>query len=393
MTLLDIIISIGSFIIGFSYINKLKFFSKKEKGLLFKLYLYHVLITVAFHFYLLSNGGDALKYWNVSKKLSFSELTLLFENGFGSEFMYILNYIPSGVLDLDFFTGNILYGLLGFIGFTYFFKILKTLFDDIYILKKIKIFSVSIFPLFWFLPNLHFWSAGIGKDTILFFCIALFLYSMLNIRRRLFGLMISVIFSLLIRPHITLFLFLGMGMGYALDKSVKSYQKIIFFLFFAVGIISMFGYVTNFIQLESLDSSSIDQYTSQRASNLNDSDTSSGLDVSQYSFPMKVFTYLYRPLFYDTSGGLSIISSFENLLLLLFTLKIIRNKPFKGFKKSSFLIKGMLIFFILGTLAFSQILGNLGIMLRQKNMFIPVFFIFGYYLIAYNYNKKRKIIL
>ena len=37
-----------------------------------------------------------------------------------------------------------------------------------------------LFPLLFYMPNLHFWSCGVGKDTLLFFCIGLFSYGWYN---------------------------------------------------------------------------------------------------------------------------------------------------------------------------------------------------------------------
>jgi hypothetical protein len=74
----------------------------------------------------------------------------------------------------------------------------------------------------------------------------------------------------------------------------------------------------------------------------------------------------------------------------LFTVMVFRNGPVKGFKKGNFLLKGSAIFFILGALSFSLILGNLGIMLRQKNMFYPLFLIFGLWIYYYKYSSSIK---
>jgi hypothetical protein len=89
-----------------------------------------------------------------------------------------------------------------------------------------------------------------------------------------------------------------------------------------------------------------------------------------------VLTFLYRPFFFDINGIPALIASFENLLLLLLSVKVLRNSPFKSFRKSPFIIQGLIYFLIIGTLAFSQSLGNLGIMLRMRNMFLPGLIIF-----------------
>ena len=238
-----------------------------------------------------------------------------------------------------------MYALLGYIGFIYLYRLFKEIFKNYSNLFSIKIYRVPIFPLLLFLPNLHFWSSGIGKDSILFFSIIVFIYSLINVRKRFRLLLLSLILSLLVRPHITLFLLITFSIGYLIDGELKLYQKIVVVLLLTIGFVSLFGYVVQFIQLESLEISSVEEFARTRASNLSKERVDSGVDISRYPFPFKVFTFLYRPLFFDINGVFAILSSFENLILLLFSWTILINKPFQAFKKGSFLLKGMFIFF------------------------------------------------
>ena len=389
MTLLDISICLIIFLIAFNLKNAFSSFDRYDKRFLNKLFVFHFVVAIAFNFIVASGGGDAMVYWNFPKENDFSAVMEVLDRGSASGVIYLINYFPSHVLELSFFTGNMAYALLGNLGFVYLYQIIKTSLPEINNLAGFKIFGIPVFPWIWFLPNLHFWSSGIGKDTLLFFCIALFVYSLLNIRKRFLGLLISVILSLAIRPHITLFLVISFGIGYTLDGQLKAYQKAIIFILFAFLFGSIFSYVLDFVKLESLESQAIQDYTSNQAAKLNQADSSTGLDISGYPYPYKVFTFLYRPLFFDVNGVLAILASVENLLLIIFTTMTIFNKPIKGFRRANFLLKGTLIYFILGALSFALILGNLGIMLRQKNMFYPLFFIFGLWV----YYHKQSVLL
>ena len=209
----------------------------------------------------------------------------------------------------------------------------------------------------------------------MFFCIALFVYSIINIKRRFLGLGIALAISLVIRPHITLFLLSGFGLGYLVDGKLPGYQKALMVIIIIAGFASMFSYVLNFVQLESFETGAIEEYASKKSASLNQNRSGSGVDISGYPYPLKVFTFLYRPLFFDINGILAVVASFENLILLLITFRALRNKVWRRLKKSDFLVKGMLFYFCAGTLAFSLILGNLGIMLRQKNQLFPLLLI------------------
>jgi hypothetical protein len=388
MNLLDICITVIIFLIGFNLKNLFSSFNSSEKRILNQLFFYHFAIAIAFHFYIYNFGGDASYYWDAPKTMSLTTIVDLVKTGSASGVIYLINYIPSNVFQLSFFTGNMLYACLGYFGFLYFFKTIQYIFGDFSELKKLRILGIRWFPWIWFLPNLHFWSSGIGKDTILFFSISLFVYSLQNLKTRWIPWLVSIFLALVIRPHILLFLIVSFGIGYVFDGKLKNYQKAFIGLIFIAGFVLIFDYVLQFVQLESLDSSVIEEYASTKASSLNKAGSGSGIDVSDYPFILKFFTFLYRPLFFDINGILAMVASFENLILLIFTILVLRRKPIEAIKKSNFLIKGMIIYFLLGAVAFSLILGNLGIMLRQKNMFIPIFIVFGFSII---FSKNSKI--
>lgn len=382
--LLDICITVIVFLVGFNLKNWFGGFSSFEKRVLDKLYIYHIFISIVFHFYAIENGSDAVGYWDMPKVLPLNEIVEMVRNGSASAVLYLINYFPSSILNLSFFVGNMCYAVVGFIGFVCIFKIISNLFKSLNTLKKIQILGIPIFPWIWFLPNFHFWSSGIGKDTILFTSIVLFIYAFQNLRRRWILLIISIILSFAIRPHILLFLLISFAIGYIFDGKLKVYQKGILFLILITGFVVIFPYVLSFIKLETLDITSVEDYVSQKASGLNQVDSGSGIDTSGYPFPYKVFTFLYRPLFFDSPTALGILSSIENCILILFTFKIIFNKPLKGLRKSNFFIKSILFYFLISSAAFALILGNLGIMLRQKNMVVLILIITGYWFIVTN---------
>ncbi len=383
MIILDICVCIIVIIVGFNLKNAGFSFDKSDKRFLDRLFAYHFFVAIVFSFIVAQGGGDAIVYWNFPKNNELSAVMDVIDRGSASGTIYLLNYFFAHILDLSFLTGNLIYALLGYLGFVYYYRISKILFTDINVFKNFKLFGIPLFPWIWFLPNLHFWSSGIGKDTVLFLCIAMFTYSLLNVKKRYIALLLSVILSLTIRPHITLFLIIAFGLAYTMDGRLKGYQKLLIGAVFVVSFASIFNYVLDFVQLESLETTEIESYTAKKAANLNQADSSSGLDISGYPYPLKVFTFLYRPLFFDVNGVLAILASVENLILLIFTFQLFRNRPIRSFRKAPFLLKGSLLFFLMGALSFSLILGNLGIMLRQKNMFFPLFLIFGFW--AYYY--------
>lgn len=390
MIIFDIIIILLCLLIGFNFKKKFKIFSQYDRSILNKLFFYHLVVSLIFFTVISIQGGDSTNYWFLTydfRFYDFNDVMQLMYNGSATGSMLLINFIPAKIFHLSFLTGNIIYATLGYFGFVYFYFIVKENIPHISYIRNSKILGIPIFPFLFFLPNFHFWSSGISKDTILFFCIALFIYSLKHFRRRFFLILISIILSMAIRPHITLFLLVAFGIAGVIDGKLKAYQKIFVFLVFIVGFASIFSYVLSFIKLESLDMATIESFTRNKTTKLS-VDSGSGIDISRYPYLLKILTLIYRPLFFDSPNALGILVSVENLIWIIFTVKIIRKKPFKAFQETPMLIKGGLIFFVIGVCAFSLILGNLGIMLREKNMFMPLLLIFGWWVIYYEMVRK-----
>ncbi|HPF12215.1 MAG TPA: hypothetical protein PKW08_10460 [Flavobacteriaceae bacterium] len=381
--LLDIFIITTIFIAGF----EIKFFFRKlldanDRKVLNLLWLYHVVISLTFIAYVSQSGGDALGYWFNVKHFEAYDLNYYYSLGIGTTFMYVINYFPSKILELSFMTGSFLYAFLGYVGILLFYIIFKQK-----AASQVRLFGVKLFPYLFFLPNLHFWSSGIGKDSILFFCIAVFFYGMLRPRKHLVSMVLVLLLSYFIRPHITFFLLISFGLGFVLDGKLRSYQKILLLLPLFLILVFSLQNVLTYLRIEDLDFNSLNNFAEDKVLKLSRSHTDSAIDLSNYPYPLKVFTFLYRPLFFDINGVLAIFASVENLILLVLTLRLLRANPFKLFRKSDYFFKSMLIFFLLGTLSFSLILGNLGIMLRQKNMFIPALL----FICLWSFSKQLKI--
>lgn len=360
--------------------------NSNHQRILNNLWIFHLLFGVIYYLYIVYGpGGDSLGYYRTSREISIPQAWSSFlVYGPGTYGMYLLNVLLAKIL--SFFSLTLVYTLLGYLAFIIYYKLFFT-----HIKYNSKLNRFKLFPFILFLPNLHFWSAGLGKDTILFFCIAGFLYSIQNIKKRVFFIIFVLSLSYLIRPHITIFLIAAYGLGYTLDRGMKFYQKILIILVFISAFIFLFDNVMAYLKIEDLSTDALNEFSESRVGNLSRASTGSSVDISNYPFPLKIFTFLYRPLFFDINGALAIIASFENLLLLILSLKLIKSNPIKTYRNGSYLIKGSFLFLIVGVVSFSLILGNLGIMLRQKNMFLPILLFLCLYSISEKHNRKRLV--
>lgn len=368
-------------VFGFIFINLFnKQLTHKEMGILRKLWGFHLLVTLGFYFFTRNGGGDAWAYWTAARNMQASDFWVYLLDTTGTYFLFALNYVPANLLGMGFFANTILFSFFGFIGMVFFFVIaFKT------IPYNTKYGQILLFPALFFLPNLHFWSAGVGKDSLLFFCVGMFVYSLLRLSKRLPLLLLALLIAYLIRPHIVLFLLLAFGIAYLLDTKIQVFKRVFLsILLLSIGI-AILPTVMEFAKIEEASVDSFEEFSENKSQLLSRGHTGSRIDAP---YPIKVFAFLYRPFFFDINGIPAVMASFENLFLLLLSLKVLFSKPIVAFKKAPFVVKGLLLFLILGTLAFSASLGNIGIMIRMRNMFLPGLIIFILWVLSFKQQSK-----
>lgn len=347
-------------------------------SILKKLWYYHIIFGVYYCFFI---QGDAIGYWKQPKLMTYEEFIFGLYEQIGTYFMYSLNYVPSNILDLSYLTGTIIYSFIGFIGICFFY---------VYCYNSIPYNSsfkgYVLFPWLFFLPNLHFWSCAVGKDTLLFFAIGSFVYGLMNPLKRFPLLLLAIFISYLIRPHITLFLAISFSLAYMFSSKVSTFQRLILsVLLIGLGI-AILPTVMEYAKIEEASVESFSEFAEAKSDVLSRASVDTRIDISSYPFPLKVFTFLFRPFFFDINGIPAVLASFENLLLLLLTFNVFKSNPIITFRKAPFIIKGLVLFLIFGTLAFSQTLGNVGVMIRMRNMFLPGLLIF----ILWSYSLKQE---
>lgn len=299
--------------------------------------------------------------------------------GEGTKFILWLCYIPSQILGLNYLTGNILFGALGFIGIRYIYVMTAQLFPANY-----EVIGIPLFPIVFYFLNLHFWSAGVGKDAICFWGIAWFLFSIQKYQSRWWQAGIALFFVYLSRPHMGQALIGGAGLAILLGSEVKMGYKIALGSLAAIGTFYLLPSTLEALKVEELSLEALENMAGVRSTGLNTRSVGSGFDLNSLPWPLKLFTYLFRPLFFDAHNFVSFFSSFENLLYLYLSFFIYRNWTPEAIRDMPLFIKAGIITFIPVTLAFMNALSNTGIIMRMKNMTMIYFLLFCFFLIAYN---------
>ncbi|WP_312206344.1 hypothetical protein [Epilithonimonas hominis] len=381
--ILDLIYIPLIIVLGLGFINLFSSqLTERDQQVLRKLFFFHLLMGTYYCFFI---QGDAIGYWRVPKAYTMETFKEGLFNGEGTMFMYAFNYLFSNLLNMSYFANTLLFSLFGFMGLTFFYLV------AVQTVPYNKIISgYVLFPLIFFLPNLHFWSSGVGKDTTLFLCIGMFTYGLMKPFQRIPLLVLAGLLSMAIRPHITLFLMVGFGLAYVFGGKVSPAQRIIFSAaMIAVGL-AILPSVMEFAKIEEASAEGFDKFATGKAAVLSRSSAGSAIDISSYPFPLKVLTFWFRPALFDVRNINGLIAALENLLLLIVFIKAMRTSPIRAFKAAPFVIKGLVIFLVVGTLAFSQSMGNMGIMIRMRNMFLPGMIIYLMWIFSYEQQLLRN---
>jgi len=190
-----------------------------------------------------------------------------------------------------------------------------------------------------------------------------------------------------IRPHIMFVVLLSYGGAFLFTThGVSIFWRLAFltgaavaFAFIYQDVLTLVGISDDEVVTQGLD-------LTHRSREL--SKATSGVDISSYSLPLQVFTFLYRPLFFDSPGVLGLIVSVENVFYLVMTLWLLGNaRGWRFIVTGDFLVKGAFFSFLSVSIALAQIAGNLGLAMRQKGQ---VMILFLFVVLAFLDSEKQR---
>lgn len=350
-----------SFIIGL-FKSKLNWFNTR---LAWNIFWYHLLFWIIYYGYTLANRSDSRKYYERSSEI-YSNWSSAYRTGTG--FIDFVAY-PFIQLGFSYEMMMVLFAWFGYLGFLYFYIYFKENSQFKHQLGKYDLIKILLF-----LPNMHFWTASLGKGSLIFMGMGMAIYGLSKLQKRKIALIAGLLIVYHVRPHVFLFMVLGIVVGlFTGRQKVPAWQK---YLVVVGGAVTMFFLYSKILAFAGLDSEdvvgSFDKFADKRAAEL--SKAGSGVDVSNYPLILKLFTFWFRPLFVDAPGALGIFVSFENLVYVIITAKLF-NKDFLPFIfKGPALMKTSLVIFIVASIALSTTMSNLGIIIRQKSQVMYFFF-------------------
>lgn len=340
--------------------------NKKDIFILSMMFFWHTFFCIAYYVFSFYNAADATIYY---------QKALLGDYEFypGSRFVILITSAIYNLFDFNYFNCFLFFNIFGVIGLVLFFKTLKPYIDTL----GLKWY------LLLFIPSMSFWSSALGKDAIVFFAVCLFLYSIVRSEKIILFVPISFFFMFMIRPHVAAVMVLSYFIYLLLISKIHIFLKSIFLAIIFLTMYLSLGFIKSYVGLDEVSLTGVGDYVDYRQS-VNQSGGSS-FDLSSMSYPMQMFTYIFRPLPFDAHNSLALFTSFENIIILFLFIYIIFKIKFNFkyfFDNKNF---WLLVYFILSWSILAVTTANLGIATRQKWMFMPVFI----YLIVYSFYKFK----
>lgn len=324
------------------------------------LFLYHLLFAFIYYVYVQSAASDSVAYYSRTLETYY---TWQEAYGTGTTFIDFLAYPWIHFLGFTYEMMMLLFAWFGYWGFVCFYIVFKE-----HTRFKHTFKGIDLITLFLFLPNMHYWTASLGKGSVIFLGLGLTMYGLSKIRSRKLAMLTGLLIVYYVRPHIFFVMAFAIlsGLVTAREK-IPVLHKLVLLAGVAAAILILYDDVLAFTSLDSDNIfGSFDELASHRSVEL--AKAGSGIDVSSYPLPLKLFTFWYRPLFFDAPGPIGIIVSFENLLYLLLSARLFNVKIFAFFRVSMVMVKSGMVAFLATSLALSGTLSNLGIIIRQKSM-------------------------
>lgn len=328
--------------------------------------LLHLAMTLFYYFYSLRlpNGSDSSRYYLITLEFQGDWIDIL-DLQFATSSIYFICFPLVHLFGLHYFGSFIIFSIIGLIGWTLILEVA---------LDLIKPFRTSRWTYLLLLPQLHFWTCAIGKDSVCFLLISLIIYAW-HFKRPLWLILLAIVPLAIVRAHVAGVVAVAFLLAALLSKRrYNLFTKLLIAAIATVGIAFIFNRFLDDTKSESL--SDVANYAENFTETY--SDTGAFVDLSNSPIIVKMGAYLFRPLFFDARNILTLEASVENVLWITFVFTMLsllfkRKKRFSidwgqiGFPLLS-------AFFLLIGLSYG--LANLGIAMRQKTMIFP-FLLYG----------------
>lgn len=326
------------------------------------LVIYHTALCIVYYLYSLNSIADAYAFY-IRGILEQYKWTL------GTNFVIGFTSLLVNGLGITYFNAFLVFNAIGIFG-------ICLMSSYIFAVWPYRSGRVAFIPYaIAFIPSLNFWTASIGKDAPAFLAVCMVCYAVLNLSRRKFVAMAGIAIMMLIRPHIAAIMFLSLGGALVISRHGISPAQRIFLLFagfasavFIIPVSLAYVGMEGDVSIDAV----LDNVERRQALNL---EGGSSVNIQSMTLPVKIVTYMFRPLFFDANSIFSLVASFENAFLLIsvvlfspMCLVALWRSPWIAVRFSAIFTAAMIVILASTT-------ANLGIAFRQKTMLLPSLFL------------------
>ncbi|WP_245889601.1 hypothetical protein [Cecembia rubra] len=332
------------------------------------LFFYHVAFAFIFTWYLNEYGGDAIRYWQLSAETSHHPQSWADHFGTRTYFIQWLNYLPSKVLGFPFWLGNVIYALVSFLALRILFGMVINILPP-----RPNPWTLSLLYLVFLLPNLHFWTSGIGKESLSLLGLVLFLKGTQNLKTSWYLLTFGILLSFFVRP-LQGALLLGIALPVVcFEKGIHFQLKLLIIPIWILVGWHMLQFLLYITHMEGISPTDIMGFSEEQLSFLDQFAAGSSIPMESYSWPMKLWTLYFRPMPGESADFWRLIAGIENSIsLAFFLLPLIFFRKMNWTLTPSWIYWAVLFGFTL-MLVYGITLNNLGIIMRMKSFFMIYF--------------------
>lgn len=345
--------------------------------LCFLLLIVHLAAAVYYYNYSLTNIADATSYyydpyfwgsqpWQLSTKLV-------------TQICYVLKlYFGASLLDCF-----LLFQTFGIAGLMLLARVFSEIEAHVGVPERRGYWALL------FLPSAAFWTSAIGKDAPMFFAVSLCVWSMLALRRRFVYFCIALAVMILFRAHVALMAAIAIAGASFFGSSVSFTRKAGLMVVALAGIWITSGAVETSFGVDPTDVSSVSDYLDQQ--NAVFSTMGGTTSLGDTSFPVKAFSLLFRPLFFDAQGILGVIASVENVGVMIAVIyMIVRWRDLLYVARRVAFVRFVAIYAFILLFALALVYYNVGLGLRERVMAYPM--VFSLLVALWSVRAKRKLL-
>lgn len=302
------------------------------------------------------DGSDSLFYYSAS--LEPDDFNL------GTKAVVHLTSFFSETLGLGFLPVNAVFGVVG--------AVACLILYSAYLKSSVFLPSAIEIAVFFLLlvVAIGFWGGGISKDSIALLGSSLFCLGLVNSRPRLFMIAAGVAAMLLVRPHIAAAMLAGLALAVPLARNLPLSRRGPLLALSGLALLILVPFVLWYAGLEGVtDLTDLQDNIEDRTTNY--AGSTGFVDLSALPWPLRMVSYLFRPLPYEARSITQFLASGQNMLFLLVVVMLLWQVRHARAHWRDFGVLALLLFALAAWVPLGVGTSNLGISVRQKWMFVP----------------------